>query len=246
MAEILVGCCGWGFFRPKKFFGNEWKKRFRNTLQVYASLFSLVEVNSTFYRLPKVSTAEKWFREATEINKKFTFTVKCSKVVSHKDKFETARSVKAFQSTLEITNALKSNIILVQTPASFKATKNNIQKFKKFLSKVNRKKVTIIWEPRGKSWTSDIVKNICENEDVVHCVDPLRNEPQYFSRKKVAYFRLHGFGKPSMYNYKFSNEDLQRLLRIVKSLKNVRSIYTLFNNVYMCEDALRFLKILEE
>lgn len=240
--KIHVGCCGWGFFRPKVFFGKNWKEQFKSVLQAYASLFSLVEVNSTFYRLPKLATATKWFKEAKEKNKKFRFTVKCSKIVTHEDKFSSKRSVDAFESILEISKALKSDIILIQTPASFKAEEYNIKNLVNFLSRFRKQAINIAWEPRGKSWKEEIVKEICKKANIIHCVDPFRNSPQYFSTKKIAYFRLHGLGKPTMYNYKFSKNELTKLKKIISNL-NAKEVYVLFNNIFMYENALEFKEI---
>src|SRR5687768_442306 len=49
-------------------------------LQYYASLFSSVEVNSSFYKIPKAATVEKW-RESVPSH--FRFTFKVPKAVTH-------------------------------------------------------------------------------------------------------------------------------------------------------------------
>ncbi|MEM2137391.1 MAG: DUF72 domain-containing protein, partial [Candidatus Methanomethylicia archaeon] len=67
--------------------------------------------------------------------------------------------------------------------------------------------------------------------------------PLHFSKNNIAYLRLHGLGK-RMYNYKFTDEDLQKLKNIIKGL-NVSECYTLFNNIYMYDDAKRFMQLME-
>jgi len=53
----------------------------------------------------------------------------------------------------------------------------------------------------------------------VFCVDPFRNQPLAFGEQGVArHGGLHGFGKPGMYRYSFSEEELQRLYTIVNEL----------------------------
>ncbi|MFW6110430.1 MAG: DUF72 domain-containing protein [Thermoproteota archaeon] len=56
LPEIIVGCCGYSYYRPAK----GWKERYDHKLQAYAAEYPSVEINSTFYKLPRVSTAEKW------------------------------------------------------------------------------------------------------------------------------------------------------------------------------------------
>src|SRR4051794_16271529 len=49
-------------------------------LTYYASLFSSLEINSSFYKMPKAVTVEKW-RESVPAH--FRFTFKVPKTVSH-------------------------------------------------------------------------------------------------------------------------------------------------------------------
>jgi len=56
-----------------------------------------------------------------------------------------------------------------------------------------------------------------------------------------GYFRLHGFGKPSMYMYQYSRKELEELLEKCISLsKSVDRIYVFFNNSFMYENAREF------
>lgn len=82
------------------------------------------------------------------------------------------------------------------------------------------------------------MKDTCTELDLICCVDPFRNACPW---QKIAYFRLHGFGRPTMYNYVFSDIELKKVRDIVEKFKTA---YVLFNNVEMYSDALRFLKLL--
>ena len=59
MSQIRIGCSGWNYAH--------WRERVypkglpqRRWLEHYATLFDTVEINSTFYRLPKVPAVEGW------------------------------------------------------------------------------------------------------------------------------------------------------------------------------------------
>ncbi|RLE42866.1 hypothetical protein DRJ48_02560 [Candidatus Woesearchaeota archaeon] len=241
--EIKLGCCGWGFFNAKQRIGSDWKLRFKTKLQAYSTLFDLVEVNSTFYKLPKKETAERWLDEATKLNPGFEFTVKCSQIVTHEDRFETEASIEAYASTLEIAKALKASVLLLQTPASFKPTKQNLNILNSFLKRI-RKPLQLAWEPRG-DWLKrpNLIKKICKAHKLIHCVDPLRADPA--SSTRVQYFRLHGFGKQMVYNYRFSKSELLKILDRVKQVKAER-VYVLFNNYYMYENCLEFKHLIAQ
>ncbi|MEM5778646.1 MAG: DUF72 domain-containing protein [Candidatus Aenigmatarchaeota archaeon] len=240
---IHIGCCGYSYMRPSEFFGENWKKSFRSVLQAYVKLFDSVEINSSFYKIPKISTAEKWRKEANEINKNFIFTVKASNIITHIDKFS-GRSVWAFNQMKEICKALNAKILLLQSPNSWKPSEENIEKMESFFNKIKREKITITWEPRGKWWDEpNLIKEVCKKFNLINCVDPFRNEALYFGKEKIAYFRLHGFGLLSMYHYNFSKKELEGLKEKIKSLY-VREIYIMFNNAWCYSNALEFKKLL--
>ncbi|MDI6825588.1 MAG: DUF72 domain-containing protein [Candidatus Aenigmarchaeota archaeon] len=241
--KIKIGCCGWGYFSSKNYFGENWKERFKSVLQAYASKFNIVEVNSTFYRIPKLLTAQKWREEVDEINKDFEFTIKLSQIITHEDQFSSKTSIWAFNQMKQIARALRSKILLFQSAAGFKPTKENLEKVKKFFKNIDREDFILVWEVRWqKDWTPEIVKKLFFDLNVCQCVDPFRQD--CFFTKDLFYYRLHGLGKPSMYNYKFSDEELKRLAEKVRGTK--KETYVLFNNTQMYEDALKFEKFLEE
>ena len=236
---IKIGNCGWSYLNAKNYFGESWEKQFKTKLQAYVKLFNLVEINSTFYRIPKVKTAEKWRKEADEINPEFEFTIKVSQIITHKDKFSSEKSFQAFTRMKEIANVLRAKILLFQSPASFRPTKENLEKVKNFFEKIKREDLILVWEVRWRdSWTPEIVKNFFSSLDINQCVDPLRQECFYY--KDLLYYRLHGFGQP-MYNYQFSDEELKKVAEKCKE-----KTYVLFNNGTCYEDALRFKGIITQ
>ena len=236
---IKIGNCGWSYLNAKNYFGESWEKQFKTKLQAYVKLFNLVEINSTFYRIPKVKTAEKWRKEADEINPEFEFTIKVSQIITHKDKFSSEKSFQAFTRMKEIANVLRAKILLFQSPTSFRPTKENLEKVKNFFEKIKREDLILVWGVRWRdSWTPEIVKNFFSSLDINQCVDPLRQECFYY--KDLLYYRLHGFGQP-MYNYQFSDEELKRVAEKCKE-----KTYVLFNNGTCYEDALRFKGIMTQ
>jgi len=246
---IKVGCCGWSYFNPSKVLNLfDWKEKYKHKVQAYASLFDLVEVNSTFYKVPRLKTVENWRSLVDEINPSFEFTVKSSRVITHEDLFSGDASIQAYYKIKDIAEALRARIILFQTPASFRNTPDNANKLKDFFSKIERDDFLMVWEPRGASWLNDpdTVRDICLELDLIHCVDLFRTSPSAFSSHKIGYIRLHGRppGK-DMYKYKYKDEDLEKLLTSVKSIGEVKETYIFFNNIYMYEDALRFMDLLK-
>jgi uncharacterized protein YecE (DUF72 family) len=78
--SIRIGCSGWnyahwrnGVFYPPRLASVDW-------LRFYAERFDTVEVNTTFYRLPRTSSVARWVEESPD---GFTFSVKVSRYVTH-------------------------------------------------------------------------------------------------------------------------------------------------------------------
>ena len=229
---IKVGCCG-----------------FPTNKKEYFQKFSLVELQSTFYEIPaKIETVKKWREEAP---KNFEFTLKAFQVITHDFKSPTYKRLKrkfgnpknygffknkkevfeAWEMTKKVAEALNSKIIVFQCPASFKPEKENIQNFRNFFKKISNKKFIFVWEPRG-NWPEDLIKKLCKELNLVHCVDPFKQKPVY---GKINYFRLHGRPKYDLH-YKYTDQDLFQLKKFCDRNMN----YVLFNNLSMFEDARRF------
>jgi len=245
---IKVGCCG-----------------FPGGMKTYFKKFELVEVQSTFYELPRIKTVEGWRNAA---GKAFEFTVKAWQAITHPLSSPTWRRARievrdekenlygffrpsgevfeAWERTKEICNVLEAEVCVVQCPSSFVAEEQNIKNVRGFFSKIDRRGITIAWEPRGKSWTDEKVRGLCEDLDLTHCVDPFAREPVFFSSKGIAYFRLHG--RPpgeKMYNYKYTDGDLSWVKEKFESLEaRGLEVYCLFNNVYMGDDAERLTRLI--
>ncbi|MHC1635301.1 MAG: DUF72 domain-containing protein [Candidatus Methanospirareceae archaeon] len=238
--EILVGCCG---FPRKK--------------ESYYKDFKLVEIQKTFYKLPRVETVKKW-RESAPLD--FVFTLKAPQLITHpsssptyfkagikikeedKDKYGFFRHTKevfeAWEETKRIAEALKAEIILFQCPPSFKEEKENVENMLSFFSSISYSDIILAWEPRGR-WSEQTIQKLCADLDLVHCVDPFSNKQLY---GEISYFRLHGIGT---IKYKYKDEDLEYLKGVCdkKREEGKKAIYCLFNNIYMYEDAKRFKEI---
>jgi uncharacterized protein YecE (DUF72 family) len=239
---IKVGCCG---FPIRK--GSYYKE------------FKVVEVQKTFYDPRNVNTFRRWRDEAPP---DFEFTIKAWQGVTHSVKSPTWKRYKgdlignkekygllkysqevlwAWKQTLAAANALNANKIVVQLPPSLKwdGNKEEISKTLKYIVSSGMK---IIVEPRHPSWFSQEVYKLFRDNNIVFCTDPLKNGI-VDTDNEIIYLRLHGIGG---YKYRYKDEDLQRIKDIIGDYQNKKVVYVMFNNVYMYEDAKRFIDILKK
>lgn len=221
-----------------------WRSKYPHKLALYAAHYRLVEVNSTFYKLPKPTTAEKWRELADSVDPEFEFTVKAYQGLTHEARFRGEAARESFKGTLEIARALRARIVLIQTPASFRPTADNVAALEEFFGGLGEHGFTLVWEPRGK-WEREEaqVERICRLYGLIHCTDPFRSLPVLTG--PLTYLRLHGSPPGQrMYRYTYTDSDLRWLAGELQKL-NVEEVYLLFNNDTMYGDALRFLRIWE-
>ncbi|ABL88081.1 protein of unknown function DUF72 [Pyrobaculum islandicum DSM 4184] len=232
--QFFVGTCGF----PKS------RRYIYNTLDA-------VELQDTFYNMPDPEKMAKLREEAPE----FHFTAKVFQGITHPPNSPTFKRTRGFKPTdkhgvlkptkenlelwqqfVDAIAPLRPEVLVVQTPPSLKP-EPYIYDF--FASIVGKWKIA--WEPRGETYKDlALIQKIAEL-GVVIAVDPLKRDPIH---GHFYYFRLHGLGKGEVnYRYKYSSEDLERLATIVRRLSG-ESVYIMFNNVYMYEDAVEFKRLL--
>ncbi len=245
-----MGCCGWCVRGGKK---------------AYYRIFDTVEVQETFYKLPRPETVERWVESAP---RDFEFNMKAWQVITHPATSPTWRKAgikipeprrkrygflmpteenyAAWEQTLKICKAMRARVCVFQTPASFGFSEENMKNVERFFSTISRNGVSLGWEPRG-TWRERLeeIQKLCKKLDLIHVVDPFRSRP--VSVHEITYLRLHGIGKGEVnYRYRYSVQDLTKLKEFVeRRLKeNGGVVYVMFNNVWMMDDARKFKEIL--
>lgn len=255
--DVRVGTCGYGYYDPPA----GWKDGFESKLAAFADAFDLVELNRTFYDLPMVRTAERWRREVDAVDPDFEFAVKAWQALTHPTSSPTWRDVddltdaqrqgfgylrpneatrEAWAETRAIAEALEAEVVLLQTPPSFDASDAHEANLRELLSTVDRDDIALGWEPRG-DWTDhpSRVESICEDLDLIHVVDILRDGSGPRSPHPYAYTRLHGLNDdPYDYDYAYNGDELDALAATLDGLADAHErVYCLFNNFGMFEDA---------
>ncbi len=118
MRPVRIGCSGWNY--------PHWRERVyprgipqRRWLEHYATLFDTVEVNNTFYRLPKRDSVAAWV-EGTP--RGFLFSVKASRFLTHMKRLtDMGGGVERFYERIEpLAGSPKMGPVLWQLPETFR------------------------------------------------------------------------------------------------------------------------------
>ena len=237
MTAPQLGLCGWN-----------------GSQQTYFEDFHCIEIQSTFYDPPALPVARKWRSRAPP---DFQFCIKAWQLITHTAASPTYRRLRApipaaeraavgsfrqteqvwgaWQRTLDIARALDARVILFQCPKSFLPTSANLINFSAFFRRVNRDGFRLAWEPRGEACTEDVVRDLCAEYELIHCVDPFEATSVHGD---MRYWRLHGRGS---YAYRYTDADLELIKQMLS--KRPQPGYLMFNNFSSKADALRFRQL---
>ena len=216
-----VGCSGYsydgwaeGFYPPEVP-----KKRW---LEYYAEHFDTVEINSSFYHLPKESTLKKWHQG---VPGNFRFTLKGSRYVTHQKKLNDVRD--AVRIFYDAAGLLKGKLacILWQLPGNLHKNLDKLESFCKTLSDDFRNVI----EFRHNSWFGDDTSELLRHYGVAFCVisapDGLSDEAVKTTNR--VYIRFHGIQK--WYDHDYRQVELEHWANKLKAL-HPDQIYAYFNN----------------
>ena len=185
--KLNAGTSGYAF--------KEWKGSFYPAdlkddamLGYYASKFPTVEINNTFYRLPKEGVLQAW---AAQVPEPFTFAIKASQRITHHARLK-PEGASAVEFLLKNTSALAGRLgpILFQLPPNLKKDLDRLRAFLETLPADRRYTI----EFRHESWFDDEVFEALRARDIPMCIV----EQPDFASPVVAtaswgYARLHRF-----------------------------------------------------
>jgi uncharacterized protein YecE (DUF72 family) len=132
--------------------------------------FRTVEINNTFYRMPKASVLEAW---AGEVGADFKFVLKASQRITHMRWLKDAdESVSVL---LEVAGALKKRLgpLLFQLPPNFK---KDVPRLREFLALLPRRSAT--FEFRHQSWFDDEVFGLLPDHQTALCIAEAEDDLQ--------------------------------------------------------------------
>lgn len=143
--KLHLGTIGWsyGFWRGK-FYPD--KTANKDLLTYYASKFSTVEVDSTFYRIPTPQTIQNWHNQTPD---GFLFSLKFPQVITHVKMLRNCQpETAAFLSIADLLGK-KLGALLLQFPPSF--TANHLPVLADYLRSLPEGHRYVV-EVRNKTW----------------------------------------------------------------------------------------------
>ncbi len=223
MRPALIGCSGWNY--------RDWRGTFyperapqRRWLEIYAERFETVEVNNTFYRLPRREAVEGWTRQTPD---DFTFAVKASRYLTHiKRLTDLGEGIRRFYEPLEpMMDAGKLGPVLWQLPANFHRDDGRLEGWLQALPPGMH---TI--EFRHESWFAEPVMAALRAHGVALTIGDHPDRPFQTNEATAAwrFVRFHYGARGRAGNY--SATEIDTWARRISRWRQETTVYAYFNN----------------
>ena len=217
-----IGCSGWqyrhwrGDFYPEKLAQRRW-------FEHYASVFATVELNTSFYHLPRPETFDKWRHQAPP---GFRYAVKASRFITHMKKLkECDEPLDTFLTRARrLEHALGP--ILYQLPPRWPFDRERLESFISILPK----DLTHVFEFREPSWMEEQVLGLLDEHGISYCAHDMTGmTAPRAATGPIAYVRFHGgTGK---YRGRYADEVLLGWSDwLAEQARHGRDVWAYFNN----------------
>lgn len=198
-------------------------------LAYVSTILNSLEVNSSFYKLPKAITVAKW---AAEVTGGFKFTYKLWKEVTHQKGlvFE-PEHVQQFMAAIDHVGGKKGCLLIQFPPSTSVVQAIQLENLLSTLKTYNNGWKLAV-EFRHSSWYNDDIYELLEKYDstfVIHDMPASAAPLQTLDNSDVVYLRFHGPGG----RYRGSYEDdvlYEYALYIKEWQEDGKTVYVYFNN----------------
>lgn len=182
--NLYVGTSGYSY---KEWKGTFYPKDFpdKQMLRFYGERFRSVEINNTFYRMPKASVLEAW---AAEVPADFKFVLKASQQITHFQRLKDARDSVEYLLTVATTLKERLGPLLFQLPPNLQKDVSRLREFLMLLPPQRR----AAFEFRHQSWFDEEVFGVLREFQAVLCIAEAENDLEipFVSTADWGYLRL--------------------------------------------------------
>lgn len=221
-----TGCSG--------FYYHEWKHYFypdqlpvKDWFQFYTEHFNTVEINASFYRLPRLLLLRRWYDSSPQ---DFRFSMKAPRMITHFKQFQDcATDLEQFYELCTLGLHEKLGCILFQLPPSLQYQERLLDQI---CSQLNKQYHNVI-EFRHISWWQERVYQKLREANITFCNSSYPKLPTDFIQSSATlYTRYHGI--PKLYYSAYSKEELIQLAQQIHA-STANTVYTYFNNTAALE-----------
>jgi uncharacterized protein YecE (DUF72 family) len=181
--QMLAGTSGYSY---KEWLGQFYPKKLpaKEMLRYYAGHFPTVEINNTFYRMPKEEMLAGWRKE---VPASFSFTLKAPQRITHQKRLkESGEEVAEFLRRAAVLGS-QLGVVLYQLPPFMRKDLPRLRDFLALLPSDRR----AAFEFRHESWQDDEIYTALRERDAALCVaDTDEGDTPFVCTSGTGYLRL--------------------------------------------------------
>ncbi len=224
--RFCVGTSGWSY---RHWVGPFYPPGTRNDqfLPYYCEHFGCVELNASFYRLPKPAMVEGWVKKTPDT---FHFAAKLSRLITHQKRLVDCRE--ALQAYFEVMGRLKPRLgpILIQLPPSLRFQADVVRPFLEEL-KESFGEYAYALEARNESWFVPEAQQLLQEFGIAWVIaDSGGRFPKLENvTADFVYLRFHGPGR--LYASDYPDEQLaDYAAKAARWIREGKFVWAFFNN----------------
>ncbi|MCX6260225.1 MAG: DUF72 domain-containing protein [Bacteroidia bacterium] len=227
-ADLHIGTSGWSYkhwveiFYPKDIKPEKY-------LEYYITRFDCVELNSSFYNLPRETTVTGWMNRTPDT---FRFCPKLSRFITHQ--MQLVNIEIALHKFFDVFEGMKNRLgpVLIQLPPGLSYDKPLICNFLNLL-KEHYNQYRFAVEVRNKSWTNDSFFGLLSQFGISFVIADSGNRYPYFEAVTTDFIYLRFHGREQLYASDYSENVLKSYAeKITVWLNEGKEVWVFFNNDY--------------
>ena len=226
LKRLFIGTSGWSYKHWSGIFYPEHIKP-EKYLEYYITKFNCVELNSSFYHLPRESTIKGWMKRTPE---SFRFCPKLSRYITRQKRL--VDSQEALSKYFDLFQDMKARMgpVLIQLPPSLKYDRSLIVDFFDLLQAQYRQYQFAI-EIRHKSWIQDEFFQSLSQYGISFVMADSGNRFPYHEVVTANFIYLRFHGPEKLYASDYNRSDLLQYAEKIKQWINAdHEIWVFFNN----------------
>jgi len=202
---LYVGTSGYSY--------KEWKGSFypdkispKEMLGYYAARLHAVELNNTFYRMPKPEMIESWKAQVPE---NFRFSVKAPQSITHFRRLKDAAPQTRIM--LKTVAALEERLgaVIFRLPEEMKKDLKRLESFLKVLPA----DTPAVFDFRHPTWFDDEVVELLRSQKRVFCISDIEELPESYA------FKTADWGYVRLRRERYTEAELSKWIKRIKAQK---------------------------
>lgn len=224
--SLHIGTSGWSYKHWAGIFYPEEVKPAKY-LEYFTTRYDCVELNSSFYHLPRESTVKGWVERTPE---NFRFCAKMSRYITHQ--LRLAGCEEALKKYFTVMGGMQSKLgpVLIQLPPGLKFDEVKTSDFLNLLTE-QYDQYRFAIEVRNKTWISDVCFDLLSAHNIAFVIADSGTRYPYHEAitTDFTYLRFHGYEQ--LYASDYSDDQLAQYAEKIKVwLENGKEVWVFFNN----------------